>query len=87
MGVELVVSIKHLGAWCLGSCMFVFFFQAEDGIRDYKVTGSSDVCSSDLSLVDSLLLLLVLHLNLFRMNYELLPMYLNFFSVDRKSVV
>src|SRR5256885_7390778 len=24
-----------------------FFFQAEDGIRDYKVTGS-DVCSSDL---------------------------------------
>src|SRR2546423_10404597 len=24
-----------------------FFFQAEDGIRDYKVT-SSDVCSSDL---------------------------------------
>src|ERR1022692_4705116 len=25
-----------------------FFFQAEDGIRDYKVTGSSDVCSSDL---------------------------------------
>src|ERR1022692_4353596 len=28
-------------------CVF-FFFQAEDGIRDYKVTGSSDVCSSDL---------------------------------------
>src|SRR5256885_1968307 len=27
----------------------VFFFQAEDGIRDYKVTGS-DVCSSDLVL-------------------------------------
>src|SRR5256885_9347652 len=27
---------------------FFFFFQAEDGIRDYKVTGSSDVCSSDL---------------------------------------
>src|SRR2546428_1650111 len=26
----------------------VFFFQAEDGIRDYKVT-SSDVCSSDLT--------------------------------------
>src|SRR5688500_19320895 len=25
-----------------------FFFQAEDGIRDYKVTWSSDVCSSDL---------------------------------------
>src|ERR1022692_5098129 len=25
----------------------IFFFQAEDGIRDYKVTGV-DVCSSDL---------------------------------------
>src|SRR3972149_7543429 len=28
-------------------CLF-FFFQAEDGIRDLTVTGSSDVCSSDL---------------------------------------
>src|SRR6266446_7919429 len=28
--------------------IFFFFFQAEDGIRDYKVTWSSDVCSSDL---------------------------------------
>src|SRR5205807_8498027 len=27
---------------------YVFFFPAEDGIRDYKVTWSSDVCSSDL---------------------------------------
>src|SRR5260370_30960341 len=27
---------------------FLFFFQAEDGIRDSSVTGSSDVCSSDL---------------------------------------
>src|SRR5271165_6606427 len=27
---------------------FFFFFQAEDGIRDFHVTGSSDVCSSDL---------------------------------------
>ena len=27
---------------------FFFFFQAEDGIRDHCVTGSSDVCSSDL---------------------------------------
>src|SRR6266576_6530072 len=26
----------------------VFFFQAEDGIRDLYVTWSSDVCSSDL---------------------------------------
>src|SRR5256885_3151952 len=30
-------------------CVFFFFFQAEDGIRDYKVTGVSDVCSSDLA--------------------------------------
>src|SRR2546427_11624180 len=27
---------------------FLFFFQAEDGIRDLTVTWSSDVCSSDL---------------------------------------
>src|SRR5690606_40482354 len=27
---------------------FFFFFQAEDGIRDFHVTWSSDVCSSDL---------------------------------------
>jgi len=27
-----------------------FFFQAEDGIRDIGVTGSSDVCSSDLQM-------------------------------------
>src|SRR5947209_15762434 len=27
----------------------VFFFQAEDGIRDIGVTWSSDVCSSDLT--------------------------------------
>src|SRR5690606_41247222 len=26
-----------------------FFFQAEDGIRDFHVTGVPDVCSSDLS--------------------------------------
>src|SRR5206468_5963805 len=32
---------------CLGSPS-VFFFQAEDGIRDLIVTWSSDVCSSDL---------------------------------------
>ena len=31
----------------------IFFFQAEDGIRDHCVTGSSDVCSSDLSYVFS----------------------------------
>src|SRR5438034_6829876 len=28
--------------------LFVFFFQAEDGIRDHCVDWSSDVCSSDL---------------------------------------
>src|ERR1022692_2803892 len=32
----------------LGFIVFFFFFQAEDGIRDYKVTGVH-VCSSDLS--------------------------------------
>ena len=26
--------------------ILIFFFQAEDGIRDHCVTGSSDVCSS-----------------------------------------
>src|SRR5688500_19825305 len=31
--------------------LLLFFFQAEDGIRDYKVTGVSDVCSSDLQAV------------------------------------
>src|SRR5256885_11271256 len=25
--------------WCSYVCAFFFFFQAEDGIRDYKVTG------------------------------------------------
>src|SRR3712207_7044008 len=40
---------------CFGSIrrltplMIFFFFQAEDGIRDIGVTGSSDVCSSDLA--------------------------------------
>ena len=34
-----------------------FFFQAEDGIRDDLVTGSSDVCSSDL--VSAMLLILL----------------------------
>src|SRR3712207_8544697 len=28
--------------------LLIFFFQAEDGIRDIGVTWSSDVCSSDL---------------------------------------
>src|SRR5258706_6751950 len=31
------------------SPFFFFFFQAEDGIRDWSVTGVPDVCSSDLS--------------------------------------
>ena len=36
---------------CFGGVVvffFFFFFQAEDGIRDRDVTGSSDVWSSDL---------------------------------------
>src|SRR5262249_59682830 len=32
----------------LASSSFFFFFQAEDGIRDWSVTGVPDVCSSDL---------------------------------------
>src|SRR2546426_8459985 len=36
---------------CLAA--YFFFFQAEDGIRDYKVTGGSDVCSSDLVAEDA----------------------------------
>src|SRR5947207_4673054 len=34
---------------CGRPCLFFFFFQAEDGIRDHCVTWSSDVCSSDLA--------------------------------------
>src|SRR5205809_3825892 len=34
--------------------MFLFFFQAEDGIRDVAVTWSSDVCSSDLDFSEEL---------------------------------
>src|SRR6266487_3869793 len=33
--------------------LFFFFFQAEDGIRAGRVTGVSDVCSSDLGTVAS----------------------------------
>src|ERR1039457_7524275 len=36
---------EPLGRW---RNVNVFFFQAEDGIRDYKVTGVQTVCSSDL---------------------------------------
>src|ERR1039457_7233237 len=32
--------------------LFFFFFQAEDGIRDYKVTGVQTWCSSDLTIHD-----------------------------------
>ena len=31
-----------------GESVLYFFFQAEDGIRDWSVTGVQDVCSSDL---------------------------------------
>src|SRR6266511_709560 len=30
----------------------IFFFQAEDGIRDFHVTGVQDVCSSDLAVAE-----------------------------------
>src|ERR1035437_9655942 len=33
---------------------FIFFFQAEDGIRDIGVDWSSDVCSSDLVVIEHL---------------------------------
>src|SRR5438093_12532989 len=33
---------------------FLFFFQSEDGIRDWSVTWSSDVCSSDLEVAQPL---------------------------------
>src|SRR5690606_40235811 len=28
-----------VSVWCICSCLFFFFFQAEDGIRDFHVTG------------------------------------------------
>src|SRR5258706_9240012 len=31
--------------------VFFFFFQAEDGIRDWSVTGVQTVCSSDLTAI------------------------------------
>src|ERR1041385_7174457 len=34
--------------WRRGIALAFFFFQAENGIRDVAVTGSSGVCSSDL---------------------------------------
>src|SRR5437762_4401149 len=51
------LSGNYLGFFIKGRCADgsflsiyykVFFFQAEDGIRDTSVTGGSDVCSSDL---------------------------------------
>src|SRR5437762_4200489 len=52
------LSGNYLGFFIKGRCADgsflsiyykVFFFQAEDGIRDTSVTGGSDVCSSDLN--------------------------------------
>src|SRR5205807_5142711 len=40
-----------------GAAGFRFFFQAEDGIRDYKVTGVQTWCSSDLNLDEALRIL------------------------------
>src|SRR3712207_7761618 len=37
------------------SLYFFFFFQAEDGIRDIGVDWSSDVCSSDLTVISAVM--------------------------------
>ena len=34
-----------------GELDYIFFFQAEDGIRDKGMDWSSDVCSSDLGII------------------------------------
>ena len=50
----MVESVNGVGddGWCGG---FVFFFQAEDGIRDYKVTGvqtcALPICLKNLQLM------------------------------------
>src|SRR5256885_8511326 len=36
MSVKILTNFSHRGYQV---CFFLFFFQAEDGIRDYKVTG------------------------------------------------
>src|SRR5256885_3660712 len=43
-----MVSISSSGRWC--GCALIFFFQAEDGIRDYKVTGVQ-TCALPISVV------------------------------------
>src|SRR5476649_658317 len=48
LGIRKVHLSGHsMGVWMAAA---FFFFQAEDGIRDHCVTGSSDVCSSDLEM-------------------------------------
>src|SRR5688572_31046059 len=49
--VDHVVYPLHRGREleCELLCSHVFFFQAEDGIRDFDCDWSSDVCSSDLT--------------------------------------
>src|SRR5205807_4991322 len=46
---RLVRSDRPRGGGCVGACVYdtIFFFQAEDGIRDYKVTGVQ-TCAPDL---------------------------------------
>src|SRR6266403_4063050 len=46
--VALNIYIIYFFIMIINDTDFFFFFQAEDGIRDLYVTGSSDVCSSDL---------------------------------------
>src|SRR5690606_39990411 len=39
----------YIDFFCVIVLFFVFFFQAEDGIRDFHVTGVQTCCSSDLT--------------------------------------
>src|SRR5207302_3177211 len=45
---RVVIRFSDLYCCVLFLFCFFFFFQAEDGIRVFHVTGVSDVCSSDL---------------------------------------
>ena len=49
--------------WIHGNSVFFFFFQAEDGIRDYKVTGVQ-TCALPISLAMAMVLALTVALAL-----------------------
>src|ERR1022692_800942 len=42
------MTVNIMSSKLARSSLVIFFFQAEDGIRDYKVTGVQTWCSSDL---------------------------------------